>query len=178
VLLRPPASANAPELSLVGGVAVALTVERALGRASQLKWPNDVLVDGRKIAGVLGEVRSTAVVLGIGLNVNQDVGELPRGPALPPTSLFVVDGSRRLRAPLLAGLLLDLEDLYARWELGGLAALTGEISARDYLRGRLVAVGDVEGTALGIAPDGQLEIETAGGPRRVASGDVTVEQPA
>lgn len=178
VLLRPPVMTGVAGLTLVAGLAVARVVERALGRPCQLKWPNDVLVSGRKIAGVLGESRGGVVILGIGLNVNQDESELPERPVLPATSLFAVDGIRRRRAPLLAELLFELEQLYGHWLGGRLSELAGELASRDYLRGRHVTVGDVTGTAVGIAPDGRLEVETSAGRQLVASGDVRVEPSA
>ncbi len=119
VLLRPGAERRAAELSLVGGVATALAVEDALGRPSQIKWPNDVLVNGSKVAGVLAERRDGVVVLGIGLNVNQRPEELPADTKIPAASLYTVDGVNRRRAPLLAALLAHLEHAYARWEVGG-----------------------------------------------------------
>ena len=77
VLLRPPIERNAPEISLVAGVAVADALERALGLSVQLKWPNDVMLRRRKVAGCLAEARDGTVVLGIGVNVNQTREELP-----------------------------------------------------------------------------------------------------
>ncbi|HEX4929960.1 MAG TPA: biotin--[acetyl-CoA-carboxylase] ligase, partial [Gaiellaceae bacterium] len=79
LLLRPPAGRPAAELSLVAGVATALAVEHGTGLAAQIKWPNDVMLDRRKVAGVLAELKDGAVVLGIGLNVNQGRDELPTG---------------------------------------------------------------------------------------------------
>ena len=77
MLLKPPAERIAPELSLVAGVAVADTLERALGLSVQLKWPNDVMLRRTKVAGCLAEARDGAVVLGIGVNVNQTREQLP-----------------------------------------------------------------------------------------------------
>ena len=77
VLLRPPPERRAAELTLVAGVATAIVVERATGLAAQIKWPNDVMLDRRKVAGGLAELKDGAVVLGIGLNVNQARDELP-----------------------------------------------------------------------------------------------------
>ena len=68
VLLKPPAERAHQELSLVAGLAAADTVERALGLAAQLKWPNDVMVNRRKVAGVLAEASNGTVVLGIGID--------------------------------------------------------------------------------------------------------------
>jgi BirA family transcriptional regulator, biotin operon repressor / biotin---[acetyl-CoA-carboxylase] ligase len=71
VLVRPPPERRAPELSLVAALAVAEAVESATGLSAQIKWPNDVMLDRRKVAGILAEMRDGDVVVGIGLNVNQ-----------------------------------------------------------------------------------------------------------
>lgn len=174
VLLRPPARRQPAELSLVGGLATAETVERALGRSAGIKWPNDVLVEGRKVAGVLAEARERAVVLGIGLNVNQAEAELPTGTPTPAASLRTVGGVERERAPLLGDLLATLEAAYDRWVAEGLAPLQAGLSARDALCGRAVRVGDTAGTARGIARDGRLVVETAAGAVHVSGGEVSV----
>src|SRR5439155_5226091 len=83
VLLRPPAGRAVAQLSLVGGLAVAEAVEGVSGLPALIKWPNDVLVEGRKMAGVLAEQRGAAVVLGIGINVNQAEACLPADARVP-----------------------------------------------------------------------------------------------
>src|SRR5215218_7399186 len=123
VLLRPPAERRPAELSLVGGVAAALTVERATGLSAQIKWPNDVMINRRKVAGVLAEMRDETVVLGIGLNVNQTRDELPSDTKIPATSLRIVDAVVRDRAALLADLIAEIERNYKLWAAGGLNAL-------------------------------------------------------
>lgn len=172
VLLRPPSDRAIPELSLVGGVAVALAVEDALGLASQIKWPNDVMVDRRKVAGVLAEARDGHVVLGIGLNVNQAREELPADAFVPAASLLTVDGVRRERAPLLADLLEQLEQAYAAWREGGLDAIYDDLGPRDFLRNRRIAVGDEQGHAVKIDRSGRLEVTIGGERRLVESGEV------
>jgi len=172
VLLRPPAGRVAAELSLVGGVAVALAVEDAVDLASQIKWPNDVMVDRHKVAGVLAEARDGAVVLGIGLNVNQARDELPEDATVPAASLRTLDGIRRDRAPLLAAILGRLEAAYAAWRDGGLDAIYDELAPRDFLRNRRVAVGDDEGVAAKIDRSGRLEVAVNGERRLVESGEV------
>jgi BirA family biotin operon repressor/biotin-[acetyl-CoA-carboxylase] ligase len=176
VLLRPPKGARTPELSLVAGVAVALTAEHALGLSAQIKWPNDVMVNRAKVAGVLAEARDRAVVLGIGLNVNQSREELPADAVTPPGSLRTVDGVRRDRAPLLASLLAELEAQYDRWTNGGLDAVYDELGPRDFLRNRrVIADGDV-GTAVGIDRSGRLVVDVNGEQRAVESGEVRYER--
>jgi BirA family biotin operon repressor/biotin-[acetyl-CoA-carboxylase] ligase len=176
ILLRPPAERRTPELSLVAGMAVADAVEQALELAVQIKWPNDVMVNRRKVAGVLAEARDGAVVLGIGVNVNQTRDQLPADPRSPAASLRTIDGVERDRAPILARLLDRLEACYDAWREGGLDALYDFLGARDFLRGRRVAVDGAQGYAVGIDRQGRLEIDTDTGRRAVESGEVRYER--
>ena len=117
VLLRPqPPMAIWPELSLVAGEAAAAALREQPGVAAELSHPNDVFVQGRKIAGVLPEAIVGRVVLGIGVNVNQTADDLPSDTAKPPTSLRVETGREWPRAPLLAAILLELENRYDDWQ--------------------------------------------------------------
>jgi len=176
VLLKPPADRRAAEVTLVGGLATAEIVERALGLSAQIKWPNDVMVDRRKVAGGLAELLEGAVILGIGINVNQTRDQLPGDTRAPAASLRTIDGRVREREPILADLLATLEQAYEAWVAGGIDALYGEIGARDFLRGRRVSVNGTTGTALMIARDGRLEIETAAGTVAVEGGELTYER--
>jgi BirA family transcriptional regulator, biotin operon repressor / biotin---[acetyl-CoA-carboxylase] ligase len=117
VLLHPqPPMALWPELSLVAGDAVAAALSAETGVGAELSHPNDVLIDGRKVAGILPEASVGRVVLGIGLNVNQTDEELPTGTAKPATALRVETGREWPRAPLLAAILLELERRYDDWQ--------------------------------------------------------------
>jgi BirA family biotin operon repressor/biotin-[acetyl-CoA-carboxylase] ligase len=191
MVLRPPAGRPAPQISIAAGIAVARALEAAVpelapgaavasgGSAAsplspRIKWPNDVLLDGRKVCGILAEARDGVVVLGIGLNVNQQAGDFPPTPNYPPTSLRVATGREQARAPLLAELLWQLEQAYVAWCAGGLAALHGELVQRDFLAGRTVLVDGAEATALGIDVSGALAIELGGVRRLVESGEVSV----
>ena len=176
VALRPPEGSRLAELSLVGGTAVADAVEQALGLAAQIKWPNDVMVNRYKVAGVLAEAHGGSVVLGMGINVNQERSELPADTRMPIASLRTIDGVRRDRAAVLVELLARLEDAYDGWLGGGLGALYVSLGARDFLRGRRVEVDGVGATAVGIDRSGRLELETDGERRLIESGEVTYEQ--
>jgi BirA family biotin operon repressor/biotin-[acetyl-CoA-carboxylase] ligase len=112
VLLRPAVEmARWPELSVVAGEAVA----SAVGAGAVVKHPNDVMVEGRKVAGVLPEATAGRIVLGIGVNVNQRAEDLPRDTVKPPTSLRVELDREVERAPLLAAILAELERGYDAW---------------------------------------------------------------
>jgi BirA family transcriptional regulator, biotin operon repressor / biotin---[acetyl-CoA-carboxylase] ligase len=114
ILLRPRvASALLPELSLVAGGAVAAALAEAAGVEPTVKFPNDVLIAGRKVAGILAEAAEGRVVLGIGVNVNQEPAALPVG--VGATSLRVVTGRTFERGPLLAAILAKVEQAYDAW---------------------------------------------------------------
>lgn len=177
VLLRPPAGRPAPQLSIVTGIAVARTVE-AVGPqlAPAIKWPNDVLLGGRKCCGILAEARDGAVILGIGLNVNQLDADLPPTQRIPPTSLRLAVGGGDVaafeRAPLLAELLWQLELAVDAWAAGGLAALHGELAARDFLAGRLITLDGAPARVAGIDASGALAVDVGGARRLVDSGEI------
>lgn len=173
VLLRPPPGAPLPQLSLVAGLAVAAAIEPEIDAPALLKWPNDVLVAGGKVAGILLEATSGAVVCGIGINVNQEERDLPREPRTPATSLRLACGRTFDRGALLAAVLAELETEYERWLGGGLTALAPEIELRNALRGRAVRVDGRAGTAGEIAPDGRLAVVLGSGETLlVESGEV------
>jgi BirA family transcriptional regulator, biotin operon repressor / biotin---[acetyl-CoA-carboxylase] ligase len=176
VLLRPPPDGDLPQLSLVGGLAAADTVERATGLAAQIKWPNDVMLNRRKVAGVLAETADETVVLGIGMNVNQSRDELPDDAQVPAASLRTIDGVVRERAPLLAALLEALERAYDAWRSGGLDALYDGLGARDFLRGRRVIVDGRAGYGVAIDRSGRLEVELDGERQLLESGEVRFER--
>ena len=119
VLLRPePRMPFWPELSLVAGEAVAAALRAETGIDASLRHPNDVVVAGRKLVGVLPEAADGRVVLGIGVNVNQTAEELPLDTPKVPTSLRLELGREFPRAPLLAAILLELERGYDAWTAG------------------------------------------------------------
>ena len=169
VLLKPPAEPPTPQLSLVAGIAVADTLERTLGLSVQLKWPNDVMLRRRKIAGCLAEARDGAVVLGIGVNVSQIADELPENAG----SIRSLTGRTADREELLSMLLTDLEGRYTAWLAGGLDAVYEGLGPRDFLRGREVTVNGVRGVVSMIDREGRLQIAQGHGDRvTVESGEV------
>ena len=116
VLLRPAVDqTRLPELSLVAGRALAAAVTEVTGIEPTIKFPNDLLIGGRKVAGILAESSEGRVVLGIGVNVNQTRAELPADAQTEPTSLRLELGETVNRAELLAAILLRLERAYDDW---------------------------------------------------------------
>jgi BirA family transcriptional regulator, biotin operon repressor / biotin---[acetyl-CoA-carboxylase] ligase len=114
--LRPAvAPEHLPELTGVASRACSEAIAAVTGLEPELKFPNDVLVDGRKVAGILAEAREERVVLGVGVNVNVTAEELPRELERPATSLLVETGAEVDRAGLLVELLDRLERRYDDW---------------------------------------------------------------
>jgi BirA family biotin operon repressor/biotin-[acetyl-CoA-carboxylase] ligase len=117
--LRPAVeTARLPELSIVAGLATAEAIRRVTGLVPEIKLPNDLLLGGRKLAGILAEAREERVVLGIGINVNVAPEDLPAGVDLEPTSLLAELGAPVDRAALLAAILHELERRYDAWATG------------------------------------------------------------
>jgi BirA family transcriptional regulator, biotin operon repressor / biotin---[acetyl-CoA-carboxylase] ligase len=185
VLLRP--GPGVPQrawgwLPLLAGVALREAVEQRAEIGAKLKWPNDLLVNDAKCAGILAEVVGDAVVLGLGLNVTTRQEELPETTGLPATSLRIAGARVTDRDPLLRALLRGLARWYDGWrEAGGDAEMCGLLAAyRDGCAtiGRQVRVllpegQHLDGTATTVDNDGQLVIRTAEGTeRRVSAGDV------
>ena len=116
VLLLPRVEgARLPELSLVAGGAVAEAIAEVTGVEPVIEFPNDVLVDGRKVAGILAESSEGRVVLGVGVNVNQTGAELPEDARTEPTSLRLELGEPVDRVELLVEILARLERAYDAW---------------------------------------------------------------
>jgi BirA family biotin operon repressor/biotin-[acetyl-CoA-carboxylase] ligase len=114
VLVPPVPSGRLAELTLVAGAAVAEAIEAETGLRAAVKHPNDVLIGGRKVAGILAEAVEGRVVLGVGVNVSQTEDQLPRDAAKPATSLSL-EGAVVNRAELLATVLEGLEAHYDAW---------------------------------------------------------------
>jgi BirA family transcriptional regulator, biotin operon repressor / biotin---[acetyl-CoA-carboxylase] ligase len=184
VLLRPDlAPEDVPLLTLTAGVAVADAVAAFAGGRAAIKWPNDVLLDERKVAGILTEMeavsgRAAFVVVGIGVNLNSGEADFPPEVRSLATSIALATGQPVERARFAAHLLDALDARYESVLRDGFSALLPAWSARDALRGRRIEVraGDerIEGVAAGLAPNGRLILETSAGPREIMAGDVSV----
>ncbi|MBW2314431.1 MAG: biotin--[acetyl-CoA-carboxylase] ligase [Deltaproteobacteria bacterium] len=192
-VLRPEIHVSqAPTLVLAAAVAVADAVAEAVGDddAVQIKWPNDVLLGGRKASGILMELAAEAtrvryLVLGIGVNLNVEREAFPEEFRAVATSVAAHRGApidRAAFARSLYGTLETVLDLHAE---GGFDAVRPRFEARFHMVGRPIRVRDVggpelAGTAEGIDADGALLVRDATGvTQRVLAGDVTLrEEPA
>jgi BirA family biotin operon repressor/biotin-[acetyl-CoA-carboxylase] ligase len=175
ILLRPPSDARLPQLSLVVGLATAEAVEFVTGLRAGIKWPNDVLTGGRKVAGVLLEGDGDAVVCGVGVNVTQLPHDLPEVAPVAASSLLVESGTAFDRATVLATLLDTLERRYDAWRHDGLRLLLPLLEERNALRGRRVRSGDIEGEVGPLTEDGLITLVVDGrGPRSIPSGELVL----
>ena len=117
-----------------------------------VRWPNDVVIGGRKLAGVLPELGEGTLVVGVGINVDLDAGLLPADARVPPTSLLIETGRPGDRVQLLVSLLEELEHRYDAFERDGFPGLE-----RDELRGRTVSLaGGGAGLCAGVDELGRL----------------------
>jgi BirA family transcriptional regulator, biotin operon repressor / biotin---[acetyl-CoA-carboxylase] ligase len=178
VLLRPALPAGeAPPLTFLGALAVVVAVE-AEGVAPGIRWPNDVLVDGRKLAGILAEAATTAegrldrVVLGIGVNVDQ--AGFPLELADRAVSLRMLTGRRHDRERLLDRLLGALDAGYRELRAGGGAGLRAAWRRRSVTLGARVRTPDGrEGVAEDVDESGALIVRAEDGSRlRVTAGEI------
>jgi BirA family biotin operon repressor/biotin-[acetyl-CoA-carboxylase] ligase len=164
-LLRPPLPPRRwPELAILAGCAVAEGVEAAAGLRTRLRWPNDVLVEGHKIAGVLAEGmagEAPAVILGVGVNVAQGPDEWPPGLAGRTASLATL-GVRVARTTVLTAVLRQLSARYSALLDEGFAEVRQAWRDRALLGGR-VSVGGVEGVAVDLGPEGALVVRRPDG---------------
>lgn len=186
ILLRPRVPpAAAATLPLFVGWGVARALESMLpGLVARIKWPNDILVHGRKICGILCEMQAEAdcvqhVIVGLGVNVNLTASDMPAEIVRLATSLRMVSGDMWSRPALLAAILNTVEPAYLRWCSEGLTPFLDDLRTRDALVGRRVTLEQIgrqlAGRAVGIAPDGALLLETDDGQVvPIVSGDVHI----
>jgi BirA family biotin operon repressor/biotin-[acetyl-CoA-carboxylase] ligase len=180
IVLRPRiAPASLGVVSLYASAATAECVTSLAGKPAGCKWPNDVVLSGRKIAGILCESSISAAgvafaVVGIGLNVNQEV--FPAGLAARSTSVAIETGRTTDLSRALCSLLGTLEARYAPAGDGWPASVIGEWTKRNVVLGsRVEAVsgsGRIGGIARAVTGAGALVIETPGGAVEVSAGDV------
>lgn len=183
VILRPAIPPlEVPRLTLVAGIAVAEAILASAPVRAAIKWPNDVLIDGRKVAGVLTELEAEAdrvrfVIVGIGVNLNASLDDFPPELRDKATSLALAGGAPVERASFAARLLSALDAAYATFLRGGFAALRHRYEELHCLTGQQVTVDGkppLAGTVRGVDDSGALLVESEGSVQRVVSGEVTL----
>ena len=141
-------------------------------KCGALKWPNDLWVSGRKLSGILAEGSHEALIVGVGLNVNQLREEFSPELRESATSLLIESGRELDREALLADLLLAFEEAYARWKRDGFAEFQAAWDKNALFIGENVRAGDIEGKVLGLDSDGALKIQGAKGVEKLHTGEV------
>jgi BirA family biotin operon repressor/biotin-[acetyl-CoA-carboxylase] ligase len=174
IVVRPRVTVrDLPKLSLATAIAVAEAIGTTTGLAVRLKWPNDVLVNGRKLAGILLESRIVAepiVVVGIGINLRQRA--FPPVLAGTATSVRLEGGPAIEREAMLEALLAAFDVWRARLEREGFAPLRTRWLELAETIGRAVTVGQHAGVAVDLDGDGALVLEHAHGRQYVVAGEV------
>ncbi len=189
VLLRPKLlPPEATQITVAAATALARGIQRVTGLSPDIKWPNDLLLNGRKTAGILTEMSAEVdrvhyVILGIGLDVNQTAADFPVEVRSLATSLRLASGRIVSRAELAVAILEELDHDYDRICRGGFPAVADEWETRCATLGQNVAVliGDrrVRGRAESLDDDGALLVRTEHGRlERILGGDVTIEKNA
>jgi BirA family biotin operon repressor/biotin-[acetyl-CoA-carboxylase] ligase len=167
-------------LSIATAVALEEALKAICGVSAKLKWPNDVLIGGRKVCGILAQVEGGAVIMGTGLNVSLTEEELPVPEA---TSLLVAGATELDRTVIAAEFLAHLAAVYRSWNERGPASVIERWRRNSATLGAHVAVSfpngrKVSGRAVGIDDAGRLQIDAGGGAvETVAAGDIVHLRP-
>ncbi|HEY2421303.1 MAG TPA: biotin--[acetyl-CoA-carboxylase] ligase [Neobacillus sp.] len=159
---------KAPQLTLLTAVAVVQAIEEMTNLTPEIKWPNDILINGRKTTGILTELQAEAdqihsIIIGIGMNVNQKKEDFPLELQGTATSLFIEKGEEVPRAQLIRIVLKNFETLYLLYLEKGFTPIkllweSYAVSIGKQIRARTLT-NTIEGIALGITDEGVLKIQ-------------------
>ncbi|HZG60243.1 MAG TPA: biotin--[acetyl-CoA-carboxylase] ligase [Anoxybacillus sp.] len=185
LILRPAIPPQkAPQLTLLAAVAVAQGIQEVTGLIPDIKWPNDILINGKKAVGILTELQAESerihsVIIGIGINVNQQAEQFPEEIQQIATSLALEKGERINRAELIKAILLKLETLYRQYLQHGFLPIKLLWESYSVSIGKEIIArtpsGTMKGKALGITDEGVLMLETADGEiHHIYSADIEV----
>ncbi|MHC1760241.1 MAG: biotin--[acetyl-CoA-carboxylase] ligase [Negativicutes bacterium] len=184
VVLRPPfPPQEAPKCTLMAAVAINRAIRELTGIPCGIKWPNDILCNGRKLVGILTEMSAEMdainhIVIGMGINVNIEAAEIPTELKETATSVLMESGATVSRIDLFIKVLECLEELYLLVKNEGFAAVLSAWRQESITLGRMVNViapdKSFAGKAVDIDADGALLVETDQGMERVLAGDVSI----
>lgn len=183
LMLKPEINPNnASMLTLVAAMATTRAIRRVTGVPAMIKWPNDIVMNGKKVCGILTEMSAqfdyiNHIVIGIGINVHNEA--FPEEIAQTASSLLLESGQRIHRASLIETFLEEFEVLYAEYlKTEDMEGLQKEYDQMLVNRGRQVRVLDpkepFEGKAMGITKKGELIVDTWESRKLVSSGEVSV----
>lgn len=181
VILRPPIQpVAAPQLTFLSVIAVARAIEQTTPLQARIKWPNDILINGKKVAGLLNEMSAETdkvnfVILGIGVNLNMAEGDFPDDLRHPATSLLLESGVKVDRTSFTSVMLHELDSLYSVFLAEGYGPARREWLERSRLEGAMVTVTDGgivrKGVVAGIDEFGALLLDSG---EQILSGDVVI----
>lgn len=185
LVLRPDINPlHVARMPMAAGVALIKTIEQVAGIQSKIKWPNDIMIGTRKVAGILTEINCEAdrvnyIILGIGINVNTSMQSLPESIRSTATSLREQSGGEISRVELIRCLLSRFEDIYKEFIVNGFSPILHQWKQLNNTIGSEVRVFDdtweISGTAVDIDEDGALLVETGSGViKKIISGDVSL----
>jgi BirA family biotin operon repressor/biotin-[acetyl-CoA-carboxylase] ligase len=183
LILRPPVSpVHASKVAMIAGIAVAQAIRECTGADAKVKWPNDVLINKRKVCGILTEMSADCdtieyLVCGIGINVNQTV--IPDELRHIATSLRLETGRLLIRGQLLLAFLTAFFDRYDAWiKNEDFTPIVTDYTKDSMLLGEMVTIEShgekTTGQCVGFDKDGFLVIEKDGKRRRIMAGDVSL----
>ncbi len=169
IILRPNIPLpKAPQLTLLTAVAIVQAIEERTGLLPEIKWPNDILLNGKKVTGILTELEAEAdrinsIIIGMGINVNQTNEDFPNELKGIATSILIEKGEKVLRADLIKGIFTKLEKLYLLYLAEGFLPIkllweSYAISIGRNITARTLSH-SIFGKAQGITDDGVLMIE-------------------
>ncbi|MFH1686743.1 MAG: biotin--[acetyl-CoA-carboxylase] ligase [bacterium] len=184
IILRPNIPPTmAPPMSIVAALALAEVFDGYCPDQTQIKWPNDVLIMGRKAAGILTQLSADQdqvdhIIVGVGININHQESDFPQELSSLATSLRCATGKKHSRVRILAEFLHQLESEYIRYTKEGLAPSQGRLRRFSSLIGRRINLmsghNRMEAEVLDIDTEGRLVIKTEDGTKAVTSGEVTI----
>lgn len=168
LLLRGPFSFDrAPQVTMVSALSLTRLIRNKWGLEAWTKWPNDVLIEGRKVAGILTEAKSDQdqvhfLVMGVGINVNHQAGDLAGPFRYPATSLAMELGRGLARAELLAAYMDSFEEDFERWSREGFDAFSQEWESTSWILNRTITLKGahsvVSGKVVGFSSEGALRL--------------------
>lgn len=186
LILRPKIPINkTPQLTLLTAVALIQAIEEVTGLTPEIKWPNDILINGKKIVGILTELQAEAdrvhsVIIGIGMNVNHALDQFPEELQSVATSIAIETGKPSDRAEVIQAILRKFEKLYTSYLIHGFLPVkllweSYAISLNKNLIARTLH-GAIRGRAVGIDDEGVLLLETAEGKiEKIYSADIEIQ---
>jgi BirA family biotin operon repressor/biotin-[acetyl-CoA-carboxylase] ligase len=186
MILRPKIPINkTPQLTLLTAVALIQAIEEVTGLTPEIKWPNDILINGKKIVGILTELQAEAdrvhsVIIGVGMNVNHTLDQFPEELQAIATSIAAETGEQADRAQIIQAIMMNFEKLYTSYLVHGFKPVkllweSYAISLNKNLIARTLQ-GTIRGRAIGIDDEGVLLLETnEGNIEKIYSADIEIQ---